>query len=426
MNYKTVQEIDFTSAKTKKKQLDSAIASSEPVKGLKQRKLPDVHEPSEDELASLFTSLHATGKRPALLSLVPGYAEKYRPKALLAKYPQVLTELYDETHAADSPSKLKEHAERVFNDLKVSAEEASNCEMNTRNQSKCKEWYSFRTGRLTASRMKAICKTSLDNPSKSLIKNICYPAKFTSKATEWGCEHESKARHQYMKEMTKSHKNFEIHDSGFVIDPKYPYIGASPDGVACCDCCGEVLIEIKCPFCKRDMLIDNAIDCLASDGDKLFLNKSHQYHYQVQCQLLVTGKEFCDFVVWTQKDMFVERIEIDTAFCQNIIQRAETFFKSIILPELIGKLYSRPLSEQQVNKPILQTSAQPQATLTHDEGKEIICICRKEYDENSDDVIGCDNENCPYKWLHFKCAGIKRVPKGNWLCKHCRKEKTSQ
>lgn len=80
------------------------------------------------------------------------------------------------------------------------------------------------------------------------------------------------------------------------------------------------------------------------------------------------------------------------------------FFKAAILPELIGKLYSRPLQDKR---------------------REVICVCQKEYDEDPDNVIGCDNENCPFVWLHFKCAGIKRVPKGKWLCKHCKTKKKS-
>ena len=110
--------------------------------------------------------------------------------------------------------------------------------------------------------MKAICRTLLETPSKSLIKDICYPnKKFSSKATDWGFEHESKARSEYLTKMSVTHTNFQIKEVGFFIDTKHPYIGASPDGIASCDCCGEVIIEIKCPFCKRDSVIDNSVDC---------------------------------------------------------------------------------------------------------------------------------------------------------------------
>jgi hypothetical protein len=41
--------------------------------------------------------------------------------------------------------------------------------------------------------------------------------------------------------------------------------------------------------------------------------------------------------------------------------------------------------------------------------KLIICVCRAEYSDDVDNVIGCDNENCPYVWLHVKCAGIRQL-----------------
>ncbi|CAC5404737.1 unnamed protein product [Mytilus coruscus] len=168
-------------------------------------------------------------------------------------------------YSSTSPNELFAHSEDVFDTIEVTDEEAANCENDTRYQSKCKQWFSFRSGRITASRMKAVCRTPINNPSKSLLKDICYQAnkKFSSKATEWGCEHGSMARHQYFTEISKKYENSKIKDVGFTIE--YPYMGASPDGKASCDCCGKVLKEIKCPFCKRDSMIDNSADCITSD-----------------------------------------------------------------------------------------------------------------------------------------------------------------
>ena len=54
-----------------------------------------------------------------------------------------------------------------------------------RKQSMFKAWFQFRRGRITASKMKSVCHTDPDQPSQSLIKQICYPesAMFCSKAT---------------------------------------------------------------------------------------------------------------------------------------------------------------------------------------------------------------------------------------------------
>ena len=411
IEYKRVQDIDFTSAKSKKKKLDEAIEEDAPLpSGPRQRKLPTVQEPTSEELKDFYKNLCNADTKPVLLSLVPQFAETYRPKALDRKYPSVLSELYSEDNLSVERDDILKQCQDILPTLTVSEEEAANCEFATREQANCRQWFNFRLGRITASRAKRVCTTSQETPAKSLIKDICYPMsrKFSTKATEWGCDHEKNARQKYICEMSKTHTNFHIKDVGFFINPKFPYIGASPDGIASCDCCGDVLIEIKCPYCQRNSSVSDSIDCLITVNETLELSKSHSYYYQVQCQLLVTGKDFCDFIVWTKEDFFLERISKDPIRCLEITEKSQHFFQNVILPELVGKIYTRSLQESS-------------APADHSYSKDLICTCQRAYDEDFDNVIGCDGENCPFQWLHFRCAGIKSVPKGKWLCQHCKK-----
>ncbi len=46
-------------------------------------------------------------------------------------------------------------------------------------------------------------------------------------------------------------------------------------------------------------------------GGALKLRRQHKYYWQVQGQMLLTGLEWCDFVVCAQEDMLVERIYKD-------------------------------------------------------------------------------------------------------------------
>ncbi|KAL5013934.1 hypothetical protein ScPMuIL_008204 [Solemya velum] len=394
VNYKTIQEIDFTSAKTKKRKLDCALKTGDTPAPLKKRKLPDVTVPTTDELNNLYSNLHqlkSKGKKPVILSLLPNYAKEFRPASLDKKYPLVLSELYDEDF--------------INAKLSVSEEEAHNCELDTRTQSKSKQWFRLRAGRITASKIKAACKTSLEKPSMSLIRDICYPMTrtFSSASTQWGCQHEKTAREQYQREMEVLHENFVVRDSGLVINPKYPFLGATPDGVASCQCCGDVILEIKCPYCQRDKSVSDEIDCLEEKDGQLRLKRSHSYYYQVQCQLLLSNVECSDFVVWTQKDFFTERIKFDDMFCDQMVTQASLLFKDVVLHELVGKLYSKPkLVSMNVNTNTNQTK-----------DSMIICTCKTLYNEGDADVIGCDAETCPYKWLHFSCAKIKRFRKAN-------------
>ena len=60
VGYKSVRDIDFTSAKTKKRKLDQAIAESSPVNhGPTQRKLPVVQEPNVHELNNSFSQFES-------------------------------------------------------------------------------------------------------------------------------------------------------------------------------------------------------------------------------------------------------------------------------------------------------------------------------------------------------------------------------
>jgi hypothetical protein len=72
-------------------------------------------------------------------------------------------------------------------------------------------------------------------------------------------------------------------------------------------------VEIKCPFSKKDMTLDHAIDTtdfyLKRSGDSIILDKNHEYYYQIQGQMMVLDLDWVDFVVRTEKDVKIVRID---------------------------------------------------------------------------------------------------------------------
>lgn len=44
------------------------------------------------------------------------------------------------------------------------------------------------------------------------------------------------------------------------------------------------------------------------------------------------------------------------------------------------------------------------------------CICNQ---VSYGDMVGCDNDDCPYEWFHYPCVGITQPPKGKWYCQPC-------
>ena len=102
-----------------------------------------------------------------------------------------------------------------------------------------KKWYQFRAGRITASKIHAVCHTEPSVPFKSLIKQICYPISYriSSPVSTWGCQHEEIAQEMYFQTMVESYNSFELTDYGFHISLELPITGASPDDLVNCKCC---------------------------------------------------------------------------------------------------------------------------------------------------------------------------------------------
>lgn len=51
--------------------------------------------------------------------------------------------------------------------------------------------------------------------------------------------------------------------------------------------------------------------------------------------------QYCDFVVWKESDMFVQRVSIDMEFIDNAIENVKPFIKLAVLPELVGKWFTK-------------------------------------------------------------------------------------
>ena len=128
---------------------------------------------------------------------------------------------------------------------------------------------------------------------------------------QYGVHNEKKARDMYEKLASREHDNLVVKDSGLVIDVTFPLFSASPDGVRTCSCHGDGLIEIKCCASHRDMEVSeipNVDKNFYLEPVTLKLRESHRYYTQIQFQMFVCNKEFCDFVVYTDKGIFYQTI----------------------------------------------------------------------------------------------------------------------
>ena len=294
------------------------------------------------------------------------YAEGYVPRRHSSKYPLLLSELRDEHAFHLSKDELFHKCEQVFESICVTNDQVQLVEEKTRQQADCKEWHRFRTGRTTASRMKAVCRTSVEKPARSLIKAICYPdtVRFRTKATQWGYQHEEDGLAAYRSMIDQSQDSFKVEKSGFVISSDYPYIRESPDSMVECSCCGKGTVEVKCPHCVRDKETPECpekVSCMENVAGKVQLRKSHQYYYQIQTQVFVCNVDYCDFVILTEEGLH-------HALSDEICERATGFFKRAVLPELIRKHFSKI-------QPATSTAAQGPPTPANEHHRESVESC---------------------------------------------------
>ena len=159
---------------------------------------------------------------------------------LISKFPDTPIELFNTLFT--NRQSYEEMAQQVFCSTKVSKEGAEMIEKHTRLQRECMEWHNQRRGRLTASVFHDVFRHKQGN-AVLLVSRLLKPNDLTTlPAINWGIANESKARGIYTQKMASTHTNSGCRTSGLVMNPSYPFLGASPDGVTLCGCCGEGII----------------------------------------------------------------------------------------------------------------------------------------------------------------------------------------
>ncbi|KAJ8023987.1 hypothetical protein HOLleu_36583 [Holothuria leucospilota] len=154
---------------------------------------------------------------------------------------------------------------------------------------------------------------------------------------------EDVARKHYLAHhrLNTKHRSVSWQPTGLWVSIQCPFIAASPDGIISCQQCGKGLLEIKNPYKYKNSTIHeftSKVDtCLIHCNGVTHLDRKHDYYYQIQFQLWVTGFQWCDFVLRTNSQMdniFVERLVQDNNFISNILPKLNYFFYYGIIPEL--------------------------------------------------------------------------------------------
>ena len=336
--------------------------------------------------------------------------QRPRPNPLPVRpLPPTIHSLFQPEYKDLTKDDLQAKCQEIFaTGLVITEDEAAYLAEATKLQAKSLLWFDHRRGRITASKFHPVCRTSITSPSQSLVQQILKTGgSVTSAAIEWGVQNEKVAVQEFKKKVSPSHTSFELKFTGLHVNAKYPHLGASPDGLVSCECCGEGLLEVKCPYSIRHTSPTSADTpkdfYLKPDNEgTLKLSRTHKYYYQVQGQMAVCERKYTYFVCWTPQGLHLERIEQDQQFFSSIKPTLDYFFLNVILPGVLRG----ECTENQCQSP----SSKKQ--------KPLYCYCQRE--EKYDDMIECENPSCTYGWYHFSCVNIVTPPTGQWYCDDCK------
>ena len=163
------------------------------------------------------------------------------------------------------------------------------------------------------------------------LKATLFPVRNISEACKWGIEHEEDAIKKYAQQ-----QNVTVTKCGFFINPKWPWLGCSPDGIIS----SSKAIEVKCPFTKKDISVTDACEKLffmhlVENIPKLKTN--HNYFYQCQGIMAITEPTEIDFVVYTNKSLHIETIKFQRdKWHLEILPLLTKFYFEFVAPETLN------------------------------------------------------------------------------------------
>jgi putative phage-type endonuclease len=195
-------------------------------------------------------------------------------------------------------------------------------------EQRSEEWFQARLGKVTASRVADVLAKIKSGESASrrnykiqLVSERLTGEKqetYINQAMQDGIDREVFARDRYIQQFG------EVEEVGFI---KHPTLeaGASPDGMVGDD----GILEIKCP--------------MGSTHTETLMTQDipSKYIPQVQFQLLVTGRKWCDFVSYNPMfpehlQVFVKRVEADPVYQKELESEVKQFLGEV--DDVINKL----------------------------------------------------------------------------------------
>ena len=226
-------------------------------------------------------------------------------------------------------------------------DEQNHIEKITQGQSDNPMWYKERYGRITASNAKAYCG-SKQNPGR-LIAAVLQREKPSGERIPFhmrnGLDNEDKAVELYLKQNTDK---VSVRKCGLFVDTEHGQLAASPDRIGLLND-EQVIFEVKCLSASRSQTPWEAVVAKQKVSHFAFkcvnnaiaLKEKHQYHYQIQMQMGISGVKQCVVIIFTNEKspVGVVPVNFDLHFWKGMKEKLFDFHAAYIVPALVNVAY---------------------------------------------------------------------------------------
>ncbi len=184
---------------------------------------------------------------------------------------------------------------------------------------------------------------------------------FSTLATRYDIEMEPVAIDAYVKHQhIHGRPDLVVTSSGVHVSSSHTFLGATPDeSVYDPHYTAQPFgfLEVKCPFSAKDVEPSaactkaNFFSTVNKDTNVIELKESHSYYCQVQGQMEIGKRQWCDFVTYTQKGVSVQRITFNERFwIDKLLPKLERFYDNCLLPELVSPVHALSLPIRDLSK----------------------------------------------------------------------------
>lgn len=206
--------------------------------------------------------------------------------------------------------------QEFFQQRNLNEEERQALEEKTRIDHKL--WKKERLTRMHSSNFGMICKAT--SGQKKIAASLVIASDLSTPAIKHGVKYEDEAVRKFEEIM-----QLLTERCGVIVHSTLQFLASTPDRLVGSDS----VLEIKCPYnAKEKNISPETVPYLyLCEKEGCFkLNKEHNYYYQVQGQLLCTGRQKAYFCVYTITDFKMIVIKKDDHFIRTMVQKLTNFY----------------------------------------------------------------------------------------------------